>query len=76
MNEGSDSVEENLSESDFEVELQTPSLRRFDHVRRPIERYSPPDFCFAFDLSTINDERRFVNTKFVLKSLNFGRMPW
>ena len=44
MNEGSDSIEEDLSELDEEVELQTPSLRRFDPVRRPVERYSPPDF--------------------------------
>ena len=34
MNEGSDFIEEELSESDEEVELQTPTLRRFDRVRR------------------------------------------
>ena len=42
------------------MELQTPSLRRFDHVRRPVERYSPPDFHSSFVLSTINDEPRSV----------------
>ena len=60
MNEGSNSFEEELSESNEEVELQTSSLRRFDHVRRPIERYSPPDFRFAFVLYVVNDEPRFV----------------
>ena len=40
------------------MELQTPALRRPNHVRRPIERYSPPNFCSAFVLSTINDEPR------------------
>ena len=59
-NEGSDSFEEELFESDEEVELQTPSLRRSDRVRRPVERYIPPDFRSAFVLSTINDEPRSV----------------
>ena len=58
MNEGFDSVEEELYESDEEVELQTPSLTRPDHVRRSVERYSPPDFHFSFVLSTIIDEPR------------------
>ena len=56
-NEGFDTFEE---ESYNEVELQTPALRRYDHVRRPVERYSPPDFRFGFVLSTINDETRSV----------------
>jgi hypothetical protein len=59
-NEGSYSFEEESSESDDEVELQTLALRRYDHVRRPIERFIPPDFHFAFVLSTINDEPRSV----------------
>jgi hypothetical protein len=42
------------------VELQTPALRRSDRVRRPVETYSPPDFCSAFVLSTINDEPRSI----------------
>ena len=60
MNEGSDSFEEELSKSDEEVVLQAPTLRRFDRVRRLVERYSPLVFCFYFVLSTINDELRFV----------------
>ena len=48
MNERYDSFEERSSELDDEVELQTPTLRRFDLVRRPVERYSPPDFLFTF----------------------------
>ena len=60
MNEGSDSFEEELFESDEEVELQTSALRRSDRVRRPVERYSPPDFHYAFVLSTINDEPRSI----------------
>ena len=35
-------------------------MRRSDHVRRHVERYSPPDFHSSFILSTINDEPRFV----------------
>ena len=60
INEGSYSFEEELSESDEEVEVQTPALSRFDRVRRPVERYSPPNFRWAFVLSTINDEPRSV----------------
>ena len=60
MNEGFDSFEKELSESDEEVELHTPSLRRSNRVSRPVERYSPPDLCSSFVLSTINDEPRFV----------------
>lgn len=53
-NEGSDSFEEESSELDDEVEVQTLAFRRFDHVRRLVEMYSPPDFHFSFVLS-IND---------------------
>ena len=60
MNEGFDSVEEKLSESDEEVELQTPTLRRSDCVRRSVERYSPLDFRSTFVLSAVNDEPRSV----------------
>ena len=35
-------------------------MRRYDRVRRPVERYSPPNFCSAFVLSVVNDEPRFV----------------
>ena len=60
MDEGVDSVEEELFESDEEVELQTPTLRRSDRVRRLVERYSPPNFHSAFVLSVVNDEPRSV----------------
>ena len=39
---------------------QTPSLRRFDHVRGLLEKYSPLDFHSSFVLFCINDEPRFV----------------
>ena len=52
-NEGSDSFEEESSKSDDEVEPQTPTLRRSNHVRRTFERYSPPDFHYAFVLFVI-----------------------
>ena len=47
MDEGSDSVEEEIFESDEEMELQTPTVRRFDRARRPVERYSTPNFLFC-----------------------------
>ena len=47
MEEGADSVEEELLESEEEVDLQTPALRRFDRERRPVDRYSPPNFPFC-----------------------------
>ena len=54
-NEGFDYFQE---ESNDEVEPQTPTLRRYDCVRRPFERYSPLDFHYSFVLSAINDEPR------------------
>lgn len=56
-NEGSNSLEEESYELDDEVELQTPALRRYDCVRRPVERYSPLDFNFSFVLSITNEPR-------------------
>ena len=58
-NEGSNSFEEESSQLDDEVEPWTPDLRRFYHVRRRVERYSPPDFQFSFFFA-INDEPRSV----------------
>ena len=75
-NEGSDSFEEESSKLDDEVEMQTPALTRSNHVRRPVERYIPLDFHYAFVLSTINDEPRSAKEALVLKNVNFGRMPW
>ena len=58
-NEGFDSFEEEPSKSN-DVEPQTPSLRRSNHVRRPTERYSPLNLCSSFVLSAISDETRSV----------------
>ena len=75
MNEGCDSCEEKSYELDDEVELQTPSLRRFDRVWRPIERYSPLDFLsFLFYLLMMNLDP--LKRKLILKNVNFGRKPW
>ena len=60
MDEGVDSVEEELIESEEEVDLQTLVVRRFDRERRPVDRYSPPDFRSAFVLSVVSDEPRSV----------------
>ena len=60
MDEGVDSVEEELIESEEEVDLQTLAMRRSDHERRPVDRYSPPNFHFAFVLSTVSDEPRSI----------------
>ena len=60
-NEGSDYFEEESLESDDEVELQTPTLRRYQRVRRLFERYNPHYFHSSFILSIINDEPRSVN---------------
>ena len=35
-------------------------MRRFDHVRRSVERYTPLDFHSTFVLSSINYEPIFV----------------
>ena len=53
--------EEEPSESDDEVEPQTSTLRRFDQVRRPTERYSPLDFRSSFVLFAITNEPRSIN---------------
>ena len=60
MDEGADSVEEELLELEEEVDLQTLALRRSDHERRPVDRYSPPDFRSTFVLSDVSDEPRSV----------------
>ena len=64
MNEGSDSFEEELFESDEEVELQTPTLRRSDHVRRQVENYSPHYFCSSFVIF-VNHEPRSVKEEII-----------
>ena len=60
MDEEVYSVEEELIESEEEVDLQTLALRRSDRERRPIDRYRPPDFHSAFVLSVVSDEPRSV----------------
>ena len=77
MDEGADSVEEELMLSEEEVDLQALAVRRYDHERRPVDRYSPPNFRFAFVLSTVSDELRSVK-----EAVNFEdcklwkKMPW
>ena len=71
-NEGYHSFEEeDPSKSNDEVEPWTLSLKRFDHVRRLVERYSPPDFHSSFVVSSINDE--FGSIKEVVAS-NEGKL--
>ena len=60
MDEGVDSVKEELIELEEEVDLQTPTVKRSDHERRPIDKYSPPNFRFAFVLSIVSDEPKSV----------------
>ena len=59
-NEGSNSFEEEPFESNDEVKLQTPTLRRSNRLRRPVERYTPHSLCSNFSLSSINDEPRSI----------------
>ena len=66
MDEGVDSVEEELLESKKEVDLQTPTLRRYDHEQRLVDRYSPPNFHSAFLLSIVSDET--ISVKEVVNS--------
>ena len=59
-NEGYDLFEEEESyELDDEVESQIPSLKRYDHVRRPTEMYNPPDFRSPFVINVVKDEPIF-----------------
>ena len=60
MDEGVDFVEEELIESEEEVDLQTPAVRRSNRERRPVDRYSPPDFHCAFVLFAVSDEPRSI----------------
>jgi hypothetical protein len=48
------------TESDKEVEKMTLVVRRFERVRKPIVRYSPLKFCFAFVLTTTDKEPNSV----------------
>jgi hypothetical protein len=57
-NEEDDSYES--TESEEEVEQLTLVVKMSESVRRPVERYSPPDFHFAFMLTSIDDEPKLV----------------
>ena len=59
-NKGSGSFEEESFELDDVVEPQTLTLRRYGSVRRPVEKYSPPNFYSSFVLYIINDEPRSI----------------
>jgi hypothetical protein len=58
-NEEDDSDESTQYEE--EVEQQTSMVRRSERVRKPVERYSRPEFCSAFVFTTIDDEPKSVN---------------
>jgi hypothetical protein len=48
------------TESEEEVEQLTLVVRRSKRVRKPVERYSPPDFHSTFVLTSIDDEPKSV----------------
>jgi hypothetical protein len=45
-----------LTKSDEEVEQSNLKVRRYERVKKPFERYNPPDFCSAFVLSSTDEE--------------------
>jgi hypothetical protein len=49
-----------LIEFEEEVE-QTPVVRRSERVRKPIDKYSLPDFHFTFMLTSIDDETKSIS---------------
>jgi hypothetical protein len=49
-----------LTKLDEEVEPPTLVVRRSKRVKKPIERYSPLDFRYAFELSAIDNEPKSV----------------
>jgi hypothetical protein len=51
-------------ELEEEVGQLTPFVRRLERVRKPVERYSPPNFYYAFVLTTIDDEPKSVGEAF------------
>jgi hypothetical protein len=57
-NEEDDSDE--LIESYEEVEQPTLVVRSFERVRKPVKKYSPPNFHSAFVLPTINEKPKLV----------------
>ena len=74
-NEGYDYFEEESSELDDEVELQTPTLRRLDHVRGQLKGIVHPTFILLlFYLLMMNLD--LLSMQLVLKNVNFGRKLW
>ena len=57
-NESHDSDRSN--ESEEEVELQTPFVRRYGQARKKNERYSPPHFFSSFTLSASKEDSRTI----------------
>jgi hypothetical protein len=55
-NEEDDSNESTKPEE--KVEKLTSMIRRLERIRKPVERYSPFDFCSAFILTSIDDETK------------------
>jgi hypothetical protein len=56
--------EDDLDESielEEEVEQHSPIVRRLERIRKPVKRYSPPDFHSTFVLSSIDDEPKLVS---------------
>jgi hypothetical protein len=45
------------------VELLTPVTRRLEIERKPFERYSPPNLCSTFIVTTIDDETKSVGNE-------------
>jgi hypothetical protein len=48
------------TELDEEEEQLTSVVKRSGMVRKVVERYSPPEFSFAFMLTTIDDDPKSV----------------
>jgi hypothetical protein len=51
-------------------------VRRFEQVRKPIERYFPPNFHYALSLSTIDDESKPFREAVDSTVGNSRRRPW
>jgi hypothetical protein len=58
------------------VEKPTPIVRSSEQVRKPTERYSPPDFGSAFVLSTTDKDPKSFKEEVYLIESKTGRMPW
>jgi hypothetical protein len=61
-NKEDDSYE--LNELEEGVEQPTPVVRRLERVRKPVERYIPPEFCSSFMLISIDVEPKSIGKEF------------